>query len=1222
MRTKIFSHALIGVYAVVLLGFVPHVRGSGFGNKHVIILGIDGCRPDALLAANTPNMDALAAAGSVTYSAFVGGVPGTPTQQPTISAPGWTTILTGVWTDKHKVTANTFAGYDFTNYPHLFQRLKEYNPDAYLVSIVEWAPVDTYLVGPVDEYTSVRERAIDNTTTNLISRAITNVLPADPDVMFLHFHEPDTAGHGYGFSPTVPQYLAAIEKVDAGIGTLLDALPLRPNYANESWLIIVTTDHGGTGRGHGGQTAAERTVFVIASGGDAPQRVIEPGPGLTCIAPTVLAFLGVPIPAQWGWVSAPFGVPLANGLRVYLNFDDTLAAQGGTTNNGALHSTPPDAVARFVDGRLGRAASFDNSGGSEPPDDWAITLGNIDWIYANDFSVSVWLRHAGTMPSAVLGNQSWTDAAQPGWSIGMADAGNVSWTPAGEASRHVALHPPLLNGDWHLVTITFNRGANEVTTYLNGVAHGTTNLSQSGLASLASGLPTLIGAAGDGSHAAAVDVDDLGIWTRILSPAEVAEIYQKAQHGKALSDSFLPPPFISKQPASQFVVQGAQVQFNVAAHGAQLAYQWQFEGAALPGMTDATLLLPSAHSSQSGNYRVVITNAFGAVTSSVATLTVAVPPPGATSLSIDLAAYYSFESHTGGVVSNAVRAAGYPGFENDEAVLFGADNDPSAMLPPWTTNSLKVRAGAGALDCDGLGDYGSIAGNPVVIGQDWSVAVWFKPDTEGAGYSGTTRAFVFETGGTVYPISFGLRAGTTGNSNFQLFTDYVSGTDPSRDYQVPNNQVDQWHHIVIVHRSGSAVVEGYLNGTLTHQIPLTGTLNPNYSGFHVGTYRSANGRWFNGQIDELAMWQRALTVGEIADLHDAGQSGTTLAARISQTGGDGFKTGLTAYYDFDAQNNWTVANQAAAVGGTGAPFDDAMTLMGGSIDPEARIYPWTDDPLLARAGRGALSCDGTNDHARIAGNPVDPNQNWSVAAWFKPDTGGLGLSDTTRAFVFETGGTTFPISFGLRAGASGHTDFQVYTQTPTGSPFQGYDVPNAQVDQWHHIAITYNPAMGVMKGYLNGVETHNLALGPGVVLQSYTGFNIGTYRGADGRWFKGQIDELAFWQRELASGEVQQLRSLGLAGASVLTGAPEIVAITPAAGDGFTLTWRAARGLSYTVEGANTLDDWSVIIPSHTAQAETVSITLSRTQPPPENGYHDPGLADAAQRFYRVKWNP
>jgi hypothetical protein len=267
--------------------------------------------------------------------------------------------------------------------------------------------------------------------------------------------------------------------------------------------------------------------------------------------------------------------------------------------------------------------------------------------------------------------------------------------------------------------------------------------------------------------------------------------------------------------------------------------------------------------------------------------------------------------------------------------------------------------------------------------------------------------------------------------------------------------------------------------------------------------------------------------------------------------------------------------------------------------------------------------DGTNNYAHINGNPVDPNLEWSAAIWFKPDTGGLGVTGTVRSFVFETDGTTYPISFGLRAGAgASSTVFQLYTHTTSTSTSQDAIVPAAQMDQWHQLVLTYDAALGTMTGYLDGAATYNLALGPGTTLQSYTGFNLGTYRTADGRWFKGLLDELAFWQRRLSSSEVGQLLALGRAGASVLT---KIQAFTTngAPAGCFTLTWRAAPGLRYAVEASSDLRSWSdTVVTNYVAAAETVSVFISPVQPPPTNGYYDPGLNGASQRFYRVRWNP
>lgn len=88
------------------------------------------------------------------------------------------------------------------------------------------------------------------------------------------------------------------------------------------------------------------------------------------------------------------------------------------------------------------------------------------------------------------------------------------------------------------------------------------------------------------------------------------------------------PPVIRVPPASQAAVEGAMVVFEVIASGTPpLAYQWRKAGATVPEATQATLTLSHVSTNDAAAYQVVITNAFGAVTSATATLTVALPPP-------------------------------------------------------------------------------------------------------------------------------------------------------------------------------------------------------------------------------------------------------------------------------------------------------------------------------------------------------------------------------------------------------------------------------------------------------------------------------------------------------------------------------------------------------------------------------------------------------------------
>jgi len=83
------------------------------------------------------------------------------------------------------------------------------------------------------------------------------------------------------------------------------------------------------------------------------------------------------------------------------------------------------------------------------------------------------------------------------------------------------------------------------------------------------------------------------------------------------------PPVITSQPTNLVVLAGNAAVFAAAASGtALLSYQWQFNGTNLPGATNASLTLSNASRFDTGAYQLVITNTFGAATSSVASLIV------------------------------------------------------------------------------------------------------------------------------------------------------------------------------------------------------------------------------------------------------------------------------------------------------------------------------------------------------------------------------------------------------------------------------------------------------------------------------------------------------------------------------------------------------------------------------------------------------------------------
>ena len=261
--------------------------------KRALLFGIDGCRPDALIAAKTPHLDRLIAQGAFHPSVQTGVI--------TISGPNWSDMLTGVWTDKHGVHDNTFAGANYDAYPHLFQRFKEAQPNLKTASIVNWAPINQHILSSADFARECGSDALVEYET------LKHLQDADSDFIFLQLDEVDAAGHKHGYAPDSAGYLAAIVENDRIIGAIVAEIENCPDFAEENWLILVSTDHGGSGFGHGQDIPEHRTIFVLAhcTGGATPalpetMHIVD--------IPLLLAHhFGIEVSPEWEWEGQRFG---------------------------------------------------------------------------------------------------------------------------------------------------------------------------------------------------------------------------------------------------------------------------------------------------------------------------------------------------------------------------------------------------------------------------------------------------------------------------------------------------------------------------------------------------------------------------------------------------------------------------------------------------------------------------------------------------------------------------------------------------------------------------------------------------------------------------------------------------------------------------------------------------------------------------------------------------
>ena len=219
----------------------------------MLMIGIDGVRPDALVAANTPNLDALAALGALKLDGRTTAI--------TSSGPAWTSILTGKRMLLHGVTDNSFEGKQTQAWPTWLEQVETARPKSYTVAISQWAPIHEQLTTGHVDLSVAAESGADVTAAAV---RVLNDREKTVTAMFLHYDDVDHAGHAHGYGSEIKEYIAAIEQVDAEIGKVMQALKARKSLALEDWLFLVGTDHGGIGTTHGADVPECRTVFLLA----------------------------------------------------------------------------------------------------------------------------------------------------------------------------------------------------------------------------------------------------------------------------------------------------------------------------------------------------------------------------------------------------------------------------------------------------------------------------------------------------------------------------------------------------------------------------------------------------------------------------------------------------------------------------------------------------------------------------------------------------------------------------------------------------------------------------------------------------------------------------------------------------------------------------------------------------------------------------------------------
>lgn len=252
--------------------------------QHVVIISIDGLRPDALELADAPVLDGLKTRG--TYS------PNAKAVMPSHTMANHASMLGGMVPDKHGVFWDIlYAEAPRVKGPTLFNVAH----DAGLSTMmVVGKPKLEYLVLPnsVDKFIGQQ----DATDTEVKNQAVELIKAGLPNVMFVHLPDVDRTGHDRGWMS--PEQLQAVAVADSSIGEIVAALE-GGGYL-PSTLLIVTSDHGGHDGIHGTDSPEDTTIVWLAVGPGVPAGVtLSSSINTYDTAATALYALNLPIPGEW-----------------------------------------------------------------------------------------------------------------------------------------------------------------------------------------------------------------------------------------------------------------------------------------------------------------------------------------------------------------------------------------------------------------------------------------------------------------------------------------------------------------------------------------------------------------------------------------------------------------------------------------------------------------------------------------------------------------------------------------------------------------------------------------------------------------------------------------------------------------------------------------------------------------------------------------------------------
>lgn len=396
---------------------------------------------------------------------------------------------------------------------------------------------------------------------------------------------------------------------------------------------------------------------------------------------------------------------------------------------------------------------------------------------------------------------------------------------------------------------------------------------------------------------------------------------------------------------------------------------------------------------------------------------------------------------------------------------------------------------------------------------------------------------------------------------------------------------DSWHHVAATY--DGTYMRLYINGVLANQLAVSGTITVNTNPLTIGYQNGYTNEFFKGSIDELRIWNRALSQCEIAanrncEITDQNKlvayykfnqgllGGVTnlLENKLTDSGPFLNHGSLVDFGLLAAVSNWT--GGAIANGTTCAPFVQPNVTIGSN----ALSIPQGGRLELTASGGASYSWTGPNGFTSTQQNPVIDNVTGANAGIYTvnvttasgcsvPESITIGVSVPARALNFDGLNDYVSVPHNNLFNTSGGVTIETWIyptndNTPTQSVISkssilnpGYRFPRTDdgwksfsfhiyidgigwniisasypaINEWHHVAATYDGF--IMKIYLDGVLKATKVIS-GAIITNTDALTIGTQAGYSGEFFQGSLDEVRVWNRALTECEINNNMSCQL----------------------------------------------------------------------------------------------